>query len=283
MQPTVWRKPIPRRRDRRQSNALLGAVTPLLLLAAALGPIQTVQSGLSLRPLLIPVLLSTAFAAVVWLLRSATPPAAFLGLLVCMILAQSPTLATAAPPHPIFRPAIPALIALFLLTFLSTRYGRAQKEKRGLAEPRHGRRASQIVANLGVAALCAAIGQYAACIAALAEATADTVSSEIGQAVGGPAFLITTFGRVPPGTDGGISLAGTLAGVAAAAIVVAAGSLHHLFSHESAIILAAATIGLFFDSLLGATIERRGWIGNDLVNFSSTLVVAAIPILWRHL
>jgi len=38
----------------------------------------------------------------------------------------------------------------------------------------------------------------------------------------------------------------------------------------------AACAGLFFDSFLGATIERRGWIGNDLVNFTSTLVAALI-------
>jgi uncharacterized membrane protein len=40
--------------------------------------------------------------------------------------------------------------------------------------------------------------------------------------------------------------------------------------------LGAGIGGLFFDSLLGATVERRGWIGNDLVNFTSTLFAAAL-------
>ena len=71
----------------------------------------------------------------------------------------------------------------------------AKKESRRLAERRSGRRASQIVANLGVAALCGSVGWYAGCIAALAEAAADTVSSEIGQAIGGQAWLITTAAR----------------------------------------------------------------------------------------
>jgi uncharacterized membrane protein len=42
------------------------------------------------------------------------------------------------------------------------------------------------------------------------------------------------------------------------------------------IALAAGAGGLFFDSFLGATMERRGWIGNDLVNFASTLFAAVL-------
>jgi uncharacterized membrane protein len=36
---------------------------------------------------------------------------------------------------------------------------------------------------------------------------------------------------------------------------------------------------LFFDSLLGATAERKGWIGNDLVNFTSTAFAAGVAAL----
>jgi uncharacterized membrane protein len=39
--------------------------------------------------------------------------------------------------------------------------------------------------------------------------------------------------------------------------------------------------GLFVDSLLGATLERRGWLNNDAVNFLSTLAAALIAILLR--
>lgn len=83
--------------------------------------------------------------------------------------------------------------------------------------------------------------------------------------------MITTLRSVDPGTDGGITWAGTLAGVAAAALVSVAGSLAlrgglSLF----AISWAAAIFGLFFDSLLGATLERAGWLNNDGVNFLST-------------
>ncbi|XWK49454.1 DUF92 domain-containing protein [Tunturiibacter empetritectus] len=175
-------------------------MTPLLVLGAVKACVSTVAAG-SVRSLLFPVGFSVGFAGLVWMLRSATLPAAGVGLLVCLIAA----LVVRVPGGLGFfvRPALCALIALFVLTFVATRFGRRRKGARGLAEARSGRRASQVVANLGVAALCAAVGWYGWCLAALAEATADTMSSEIGQALGGPTWLITKFRRVPAGRDGG--------------------------------------------------------------------------------
>jgi len=37
--------------------------------------------------------------------------------------------------------------------------------------------------------------------------------------------------------------------------------------------------GLFFDSLLGATFEKIGWLNNDAVNFLSTAAAAIVAIL----
>jgi hypothetical protein len=61
-------------------------------------------------------------------------------------------------------------------------------------------------------------------LAALAEAAADTVSSEIGQVLGGRPRMITNLRAVEPGSDGAVSVAGTVAGLVAAAIVAGAGS-----------------------------------------------------------
>jgi uncharacterized protein (TIGR00297 family) len=113
----------------------------------------------------------------------------------------------------------------------------------------------------------------------LAEAAADTVSSEIGQVLCGQPRMITTLRRVEAGTDGAVSLVGTLAGVAAAGIVAAVGAWalggdRTLF----AVSCAGGVFGLFFDSLLGATLEGRGWLNNDAVNFLSTASAAAFAL-----
>lgn len=270
------RKAIPEARDRSQSRALTLLVGLLLLAGALAPPLGAARLGLPLWPLGRPLLVSLAFAALVLMLRAATPAASAIGLLVCFILAESPAAWSRFTYDPTEHWLLSALIALFILTFATTKYGRSKKEARGLSESRRGRNASQIVANLGVAGLFAAVGWYEGSVAALAEAAADTVSSEIGQATGHPARLVTTGQAVPAGTDGGVTVVGTVAGLAAAAVVVAIGSGHHPLWPTQLITWMAASAGLYLDSLLGATVERRGWMGNDLVNFSSTLVAAVL-------
>ncbi|MGA8532277.1 MAG: DUF92 domain-containing protein [Acidobacteriaceae bacterium] len=229
-------------------------------------------------------LISVAFTLFVLSLRAATLGAAITGgVFTAAIYLATPDVRTALWP----------LLALLLLTFTATRFGRRRKEALGLAEARHGRTASQVAANLGVAALTGipevamrlfnlAPEDYgrlalAAMLAAMAEATADTVSSELGQVLGGQPRLITTFRRVPPGTDGGITLTGTLLGCLAAAIVILIGAIVLALPRTDALIaLAAGIAGLFIDSLLGAGPERAGWLNNDAVNTLSTLAAALL-------
>ena len=97
--------------------------------------------------------------------------------------------------------------------------------------------------------------------------------------LGGQPRMITTLRQVKPGKDGAVSLAGTLAGVVAAALVAAAGTLalgggRTMF----AVSCAGGVFGLFFDSLLGATLEERGWLNNDAVNFFSTAGAAVFAL-----
>jgi uncharacterized protein (TIGR00297 family) len=92
--------------------------------------------------------------------------------------------------------------------------------------------------------------------------------------------VITTFRSVEPGTNGAVSLAGTLAGIAAAGVVATVGTLT-LFPggiELGVVAWAGGVFGLFFDSLLGATLERRGWLNNDLVNFLSTAGAAGFAL-----
>ncbi|HTD54651.1 MAG TPA: DUF92 domain-containing protein [Silvibacterium sp.] len=227
-------------------------------------------------------LIAGGFALVVWMLRAATPAAALTGGLFAVVLYLW---------APGWHTILWALLALFLLTFAATRFGRRRKEALGIAEERHGRTASQVVANLGAGVVAAIplrawriwLGIYPgraaliAAVAALGEATADTLSSEFGEVLGGEPRLLTTLRRVPPGTDGAISIYGTLAGAAGAAVVVAVAAIVlRLTSAESLVASASAIAGLFIDSLLGATLERRGWLNNDAVNALSTAAAAIL-------
>jgi len=176
------------------------------------------------------------------------------------------------------------LASLFLLTWISTRFGYRRKQDLGLAERGDGRSAWQVLANLAVAALgslaFAATGNRAwlfASVAALAEAATDTVASEIGQTRGHTAVLITSWKPVAVGTDGGITFAGTMAGILAGTIVAVVAAWTRAIPGPLFWIPAATgVIGMLVDSLLGATLQRQGTINNEAVNFFGTLLAAAL-------
>jgi uncharacterized protein (TIGR00297 family) len=179
------------------------------------------------------------------------------------------------------------LVSVFALTWISTRFGYRRKEKLGTAEKRDGRTALQVLANLAVAAGCAGLSAIAAkavfllaVSAALSEAAADTVSSELGQARSARARLITTWEEVAAGTDGGVSWAGTLAGITAAVVVSCVCVLTRLVPFRwLGISIVAALAGMIADSYLGALLERRKLLNNDAVNFLGTLVAASAAFL----
>lgn len=239
--------------------------------------------------------LSLLLGLVTLKLHAATPWGALAGAAITASLIFS----TIAMPYQPWHSALMPVLAVTALAFLSTLLGRGKKERLGTAESRHGRSAAQVSANLGMAAVVstafvqswlmespssaraatAPVLVLAVGLAALAEAAADTASSEVGQIFGGRPRMITTLRQVDPGTDGAISLAGTLVGVLAAAIVAAAGTL--AFDGGSLlfwIASAGGVFGLLFDSLLGATLEQRGWLNNDAVNFLSTGSAAAFAL-----
>jgi len=214
-----------------------------------------------------------AFAVLARALRGVSRSGAVAGGFACFLL-----FAGAGPA------AFATLAALFLMTWVATRLGYRRKLSLGLAERREGRNASQILANLAVAALgsvaFSASGNrilLVAVAAALAEAATDTVASEIGQYRGPDARLITTWERVPPGTDGGITIPGSIAGLAAGLVIAAVATVGGMLPQTQLWIpVAAGFVGMLIDSILGATFQRRGWISNQTVNLFATLAAAGL-------
>jgi uncharacterized protein (TIGR00297 family) len=235
------------------------------------------------------------FGLVTFLLRAATPAASMTGAVIAADLMFS----TAVFPYHFWRTALLPVLAVFLLAFAATRLGRGRKQRLGTAESRNGRSASQVAANLGVTALVSTgfaqsifsgsrWFQYAGVspvllftvgLAALSEAAADTVSSEIGQVFGERPRMITTLRVAEPGTNGAVSPAGTLAGMLAATIVAATGAL--ALRGNAAMFVAASAGGIFgflFDSFLGAVLEQHSWLNNDAVNFLSTAAASGFAL-----
>jgi len=94
---------------------------------------------------------------------------------------------------------------------------------------------------------------------------------------GAYARLITSWKRVPAGTDGGITRSGSVAGLAAGLGIAAVAAVGGLIPWSQMWIPVCAGFGgMLLDSLLGATLQRRNWIDNQTVNLISTLAAAAL-------
>lgn len=180
------------------------------------------------------------------------------------------------------------LLATFGLAAATTRTGHARKQRAGIAESRGGRRGpGNAIANTGIAAWAGVMAMglpdptvaYLIAAAALATAGSDTVASEIGKAYGRTTWLVTSFRRVAPGTTGAVSAEGTLAGVAAAGLLAAVASALGLIpAWTIALVTVAATVASLIEGALGATLEARGILNNDSLNFVNAAIGAALAV-----
>ncbi|MGD9936131.1 MAG: TIGR00297 family protein [Methanoregulaceae archaeon] len=171
------------------------------------------------------------------------------------------------------------LLIFFALGSGTTRYRFDYKRRIGVEEGKSGVRGYRNVFANGIVAAAAAVlygvTQNPACIAlflgSVATAAADTVASEIGV-TGSIPYLITTFERVRPGTNGGVTLVGE--GVACiAALVIGLVALAVGIADPVLVLVtvAAGFVGTNVDSLVGALFENRGLIGNSGTNLVATV------------
>lgn len=205
----------------------------------------------------------------------------------------------------------------FLVGSGVTRIGKAQKEAEGIAEKRSGARGPENVWGSALTATLCALGVLALSIlgetgqilgetgqtlgetgkmpvpqdvitllllgyaASFCTKLSDTCASEIGKAYGKRTFLITTLRPVPRGTEGAVSLEGTLAGIAASiAIALLAWAVGLINLTEIAFCVIAAFIATNIESVIGATVQSKfEWLTNEVVNFFNTLIGAIAAIL----
>lgn len=181
------------------------------------------------------------------------------------------------------------MFAFFILGTVFTKYKYEIKKRDGVAESRGGIRGFTNVFANGLFALCGAIlygiyGEIAFVslfVGSIAAATADTTASELGL-LGKQPFLITSLKPVPKGTDGGVTIMGEiLATISAVIIGITAFALNIAPVEIIPVAALAGFVGTNVDSIVGATLERKGVIGNSGTNLFCTLSggIAAIILL----
>lgn len=183
------------------------------------------------------------------------------------------------------------VLAYFFVGSAVTHIGQAEKEAAGIAERRSGRRGPENVWGSALtAAVCAlltwvvpvtvlpwlALGY----VASFSTKLSDTTASEVGKAYGQRTFLITTLQPVPRGTEGAVSLEGTLAGFLAGFVLALLGWGVGMISGWGIVFCTiAAFVATNLESLIGATLQTQwDWLSNEIVNGINTFLGAAIAI-----
>lgn len=188
-------------------------------------------STYSLNPWLVAVGLNTILLAIAWIApkKLLTPAGLFhawlLGVLIWGSLGWQGYL---------------VVLFYFLVGSAVTRIGMAEKEAEGIAEKRSGARGPENVWGSALTGTLCALGTLVVpalevetglitsllllgYVASFSTKLSDTCASEVGKAYGKRTFLITTLQPVSRGTEGAVSLEGTLAGIVASAAIALVG------------------------------------------------------------
>ena len=189
-----------------------------------------------------------------------------------------------------------SVVIYLVLGSLVTRIGFHTKQERGLAEGRGGRRGPENVwgsaATGAILALLIGAGVtpkpllLVGFAASFAAKLADTFGSEIGKRWGGRPVLITTLRPVPSGTDGAISLEGTVASAVGSGLMTLVMLALQLVPSwpVAGLVMVVGLVATLGESLLGALVQDRvAWLSNELVNALQTLLAAVMAMLLMSL
>lgn len=184
----------------------------------------------------------------------------------------------------------------FLVGSAVTRIGMARKEAAGIAEKRGGARGPENVWGSAAMATVCALGVAAievgwidggwksllllGYVASFATKLSDTTASEVGKAYGKSTFLITTLQPVARGTEGAISLEGTMAGIVGGLVISLVAYGFGLITLSGVFIcVVAAFVATNLESAIGATLQPKfDWLTNELVNVINTVIGAVVAI-----
>ncbi|MFH0954994.1 MAG: DUF92 domain-containing protein [Candidatus Micrarchaeota archaeon] len=170
-------------------------------------------------------------------------------------------------------PAFVTLLVFFAVGEAATHFVKSHKKW-------HPQRSTVNILGNALAAIVALLLQSPlGFFAAISASLADTMSSEIGCTSSEKPVLITTFKPVETGVDGAVSKKGLLAAVLGSLVIAACALVFGQSWGHILIIIFAGIFGSLLDSLLGATVQKRGWMDNNEVNFFSSAMSALIAVM----
>ena len=241
---------------------------------------------LPLNPWVLAILLNTVLIAIAWILpKKLLTPLGYINAWVLGVLVWG-TLGWQG---------YTVVMFYFLVGSGVTKIGMAEKEAAGIAEKRSGMRGPENVWGSALTATICALMTIVVdspfkellilgYVASFATKLSDTTASEVGKAYGKSTFLITTLKPVPRGTEGAISVEGTIAGIIASIAIAIIGYLLGMIDLLGiGCCILAAFITTNIESLIGATLQERWqFLTNEVVNFINTTIgaIVAIIIAW---
>ena len=181
-----------------------------------------------------------------------------------------------------------------VLGSLATKVKMGEKENLGIAEKRGGARGPENVwGSAATGMVCALLTHVIPCnycgsllrlgyVASIATKLSDTLGSEIGKAYGKNCYLITSLKRVPRGTEGAVSVEGTVAGIGGSLVLALVAKALGLISTDIQVVytIIAAFVATTAESFIGAVFQDKiPWLTNELVNLINTFIGASVAIL----
>jgi uncharacterized protein (TIGR00297 family) len=180
----------------------------------------------------------------------------------------------------------------FVVSVVATNYKSSQKIQSGLAQNKKGTRtAGQVLANAGAPAFAAILFLLnviphslssliiAACFSS---AIADTVSSEMGNVYGKKYYNILSLKKEQRGLDGVVSIEGLLFGLSSSIFIAVIYGFNYGWNINTLLIIICGTAGNLLDSVLGATLERKNKINNNVVNFLNTAFAGILAAVFAN-
>jgi len=186
--------------------------------------------------------------------------------------------------------SIAALFLFFSIGSYASSWKKDIKAQYNIAQENHGKRGiSNVIGNGGIAGLLSIIAlvlkDYQSTIvlmiiASIATACSDTLSSELGNIYGKKYFNIINFRSANRGLDGAVSINGLWFGLMGSFAIALGTFVFNPDMKKLLIVTVSGFVGNLVDSVLGATVQQKGYINNHQVNFLATLSGALICLLF---